>query len=109
MKRIIATISTMAIAMIFCLSPMVTKAEAEVENVDAEVVEAAAEITEGDALNIAIEKAGYSQTAVKYTKVWEDTIDGTAVYKAEFYLGPVAFCYHIDKANGEILESHVKN
>ena len=114
MKRIIATISTLAIAMAFCLTPMITKAEAEVEAPEAEVIEAEAPaeaveaITEEDALRIAMENVGYSQSAIKYPRVWTDTEGEAEIYKVEFYLGPVAFCYHIDMA-GEIIDRYVKN
>ena len=106
MKKIIATISAMAIAMIFCLTPMITRAEADVEVAEeTEVVNEG--ITEDDALNIAIKNAGFSESSVKYPKVWEDTVAGTDVYKVEFSVGAITICYHIDKASGDIITKHV--
>ena len=110
-KKIIAMVLTSAIAMMLCLGmtnqAITARASSDVEAVEAEAQ--AESITADDALAIAIKAAGFSEGAVRYAKVFEDTYEGTEVYKPIFYVGPVEFCYYIDRATGEILANQVKD
>ncbi|MCR4831064.1 MAG: hypothetical protein K5883_06370 [Pseudobutyrivibrio sp.] len=67
------------------------------------------ELSADDAANIAISDAGFTEKAAKYTNVWEDTVDGTAVYKVMFYVGPVEFIYQIDKGSSDIISKIVND
>ena len=103
-KRLLASVLTLVMAMsifTFGVSTLAYAAETETQ----EEIQA---ITADDALQIAKDSAGYK--AVKYTKVWEDkNAEGTEIYKVVFYVGPVEFGYHIDKATGKILKCQIND
>lgn len=67
--------------------------------------EATEGITDDEALQIALDAAGYNIQNVRYTNIWKETVNGTEIIKVEFYLGPVCFGYHVDAATGENLKS----
>ena len=106
-KKILASVLTLVMAMsifTFGVSTLAYAAEADTAQ---EEVQA---ITASEALEIGLAKAGYKQTSVKYTTVAEDKeADGTEIYKVVFYVGPVEFGYHIDKATGEILKAEIND
>lgn len=105
MKKIITTVLAFAMLLSIYVGSTTTIALAS-ENNDAATV---AEISEADALQIALKDASFTQSAIKYQKIWEDTVDGTAVYKVIFYVGPVEFIYQIDKGTSDIISKVVND
>ncbi len=69
----------------------------------------AAEKTEDEVLQIAVEASKYSESVVQYSKVWKDTKDGKEVYKVEFYVGKARFNYTIDIETGKVIDKTVKS
>ena len=104
-KKLLASVLTLVMAMsIFTFGISTLAYAAETETAQEEIQA----ITADEALQIATTKAGYK--AVRYSKVWEDkNADGTEIYKVVFYVGPVEFGYHIDKATGEILKCEIND
>ena len=105
MKKIITTVLAFALFLSICSVNTATIALASENNDVATIVE----ITEADALQIALKDASFNETSIKYQKTWEDTVDGTAVYKVIFYVGPVEFIYQIDKGTGDIISKVVND
>ena len=106
-KKILASVLTLVMAMSIFTFGVSTLAYAAETDTAQEEVQA---VTADDALQIALTKAGYKETNVKYAKVWEDmNADGVEIYKVVFYLGPVEFGYHIDKADGTILKCEIND
>lgn len=100
MKKLFASILTLTLALsIFTFAGTAYAFAAE----------EAVVITEDDALQIALDTANFKATSIQYPKVWDDTNDGTAIYKVVFYVGPVGFAYQIDKASGEVLASEIND
>ena len=102
MKKLFASILTLTLALSIFTFAGTAYAFA------AEETEAVA-ITADDALQIALDAANFKATSIQYPKVWDDTNDGTAIYKVVFYVGPVGFAYQIDKASGEVLASEIND
>ena len=105
-KRLIATVVASVFALTLCFGAsqaITTKAAAEAEVVEAEAT--TENITEDDALAIAIAAAGFSQSAVRYPKV----IDEGENFKVIFTIGQVEFAYSIVKATGEIADRQVND
>ena len=106
-KKILASVLTLVMAMsifTFGVSTLAYAAEAQPAQQEVKAV------TADDALQIALTTAGYKQTSVKYAKAWEDkNAEGTEIYKVVFYVGPVEFGYHIDKAAGTVLKCEIND
>ena len=78
----------------------VTEAAAE-EDVQAE------EITEEEALAIALKDAGVAEADISYQDVHKDLDDGIEKYDVEFHVGQTEYSYDIDLKSGEILEKDI--
>ena len=69
-----------------------------------------AEITVGDAKQIALEHAGKSAGEVVFEKAKREKDDGRWIYEVEFFVEGVSeYEYEIDAATGEILEEDVED
>lgn len=104
MKKIITTVLAFAMLLSIYAGNAAIAQASELE--DAAIV---TELSADDAAKIAISDAGFTEKAAKYTNVWEDTVDGTAVYKVMFYVGPVEFIYQIDKGTSDIISKIVND
>ena len=62
------------------------------------------EITEDQALQIAIEHAGVSQDDISRVEVHRDYDDGREIIEVEFHVGRTEYSYDIDPSTGNILE-----
>ena len=62
------------------------------------------EIGEEQALNIALEDAGFSASDVSFSNVHLDYDDGRTEYEVDFHQGTMEYDYTIDAYTGDILE-----
>ena len=70
-------------------------------------VKKTSEITEKEALDIAIKDAGISKKDITYTEVHKDSDDGVTKYEVEIHVGQKEYSYDINVKNGSIIESDV--
>ncbi len=64
-------------------------------------------ITKKQALQIALEHAGYNSKDILYSSVKKDLDDGVEVYEVEFRVGFCEYNYDIAVADGQILEYEI--
>ena len=94
-KKSLAMVLTLFMAFAFCISLSSQAFAAEETKAEG--------ITNEEALEIAVEHAGFSESAIRSISYIDTTVDDVAVTKVIFYIGPVEFVYTIDAATGEIL------
>jgi uncharacterized membrane protein YkoI len=68
------------------------------------VSEPAAELTEDQALELALNHAGLTQEQVTYVKVEKDFDDGVWVYEIEFREGRTEYEYAVRASDGKIVD-----
>ena len=112
MKKLIVLVLSSVTAMTLCLGlpnrAIISKAASDVDTVETQAP--AENISEDDALAIAVSAAGFSEGAIQYPKILEDNNhEGTEAYKVIFYVGPVEFSYCITKATGDVIDKHVND
>ena len=113
-KRILAV--TLALAAAFMMTTSIsslaaaeatTNTEAATEEKVAAAEEITGEVTEEQALEIALKHAEYTKEEAEDVVIEKGTEDGNPVYEVEFYVGVSKFDYEIDIATGKILEYEV--
>jgi uncharacterized membrane protein YkoI len=70
----------------------------------AKINEPAAELTEEQALAIALDHAGLTEEQVTYVKVEKDFDDGRWVYEIEFREGRTEYEYEVRASDGKIVD-----
>lgn len=64
-------------------------------------------ITEDDALEIALADASYTKDDLRYSKVTKDYIDGRGIYEVLFIVGRYQYSYDIEIETGNIINYEV--